>query len=82
MIYVSVVRCGLTVCKMHGPFVSIDEAKKKITDSVKSSLYGERYTFFRVVNGVMKEEGYVLIRDDSIGKNKRVEKFNAKLWIV
>ena len=74
MIFVTVTQRGYSDSELFGPFYSIDEAKKKVTDGLDRGLDGDetRYTFFEVPNsslmrdgnGTTTEVGYVHFEDE------------------
>ena len=49
-----------------GPYTSIEEGKRKVTDSETRGLDGDetRYTFFETTESGPKEVGYVLFNDE------------------
>ncbi len=57
---------GYTDTELHGPFSSVEEGKKKVTDGVTRGHDGDEttYTFFEVKDGVTKEVGYVRLIDE------------------
>ena len=87
MIFITVTQRGYTDPELRGPFNSVEEGKKKVTDGVTRGLDGDetRYTFFEVPdsslmrdgNGTTRELGYVLIDDECEGDedNLRSEHF-------
>ena len=81
MIFVTVTQRGYTDSELHGPFTSVDEGKKKVTNGVDRGLDGDetRYTFFEVTDGVTKEIGYVHFDDECEGDegNLRSESFRG-----
>ena len=66
MIFVTTSQRGYSDSELHGPFNSIDEGKRKVTDGLHRGLDGDetRYTFFEVTSSGTKELGYVLFRDE------------------
>jgi len=64
MIFITVSQKGYSDSKLYGPFKSIEEGKKKITDGLDRGNDGEetRYTFFNVVK--IKEIGDVHLHDE------------------
>ena len=66
MIFVTVTQRGYTDSELHGPFPSVDEAKKKVTDGVTRGLDGDetRYTFYEVSDGTTREVGHVHFMDE------------------
>tara|TARA_Y100000310_G_C20500184_1_gene723579 strand:- start:690 stop:950 length:261 start_codon:yes stop_codon:yes gene_type:complete len=79
MIIISVVQRGYSDSTLYGPFNSVDEGKKKVTDGVTRGHDGDEttYTFFEVKDGVTKEIGYVRLDDECEGDedNLRSENF-------
>ena len=61
MIFVSVVQRGYIDSRLYGPFGSIEEAKRILTDSVTQGLDGleTKYKFFKTSRKGMVEVGYV-----------------------
>ena len=66
MIFVTVTQRGYTDSELHGPFTSVDEGKRKVTDGLTRGLDGDetRYTFYEVSDGVTREVGYVHFEDE------------------
>lgn len=81
MIFVTVTQRGYTDSELHGPFTSVDEGKRKVTDGVERGLDGDetRYTFYEVFGGETKEIGYVHFEDECEGdeRNLRSEYFRG-----
>lgn len=80
MIFVTTSQRGYTDSELHGPFNSIDEGKKKVTDGRTRGYDGDetRFTFFSVTPSGTKELGYVLFRDEVEGfldEDLKVERF-------
>lgn len=84
MIFITVSQRGYSDSELHGPFDSIEEGKKKITDGVTRGHDGDetKYTFFETEDGLfkmigVKEVGYVLLDDECEGDedNLRSEVF-------
>lgn len=87
MIFITVTQRGYSDSVLLGPFTSVDEGKKKVTDGVTRGIDGDetRYTFFEVPdsslmrdgNGTTRELGYVLFEDECEGDedNLRSEHF-------
>ena len=69
MIFVTVTQRGYTDSELHGPFNSIEEGKKKVTDGRTRGYDGDEtcFTFHRVTQNGIKELGYVLFRDEVEG---------------
>ena len=69
MIFITVNQRGYTDTDLHGPFTSVDEGKRKVTDGVERGHDGDEttYTFFEVKDGVTKEVGYVRLIDECEG---------------
>ena len=66
-IFITVTQRGYTdSTTLLGPFTSIDEGKRLVTDSVDRGLDGDetRYTFFKTTKTGTKEVGYVLLNDE------------------
>ena len=68
-IFITVTQRGYTdSTELLGPFVSIDEGKRLVTDEIDIGLDGDetRYTFILVTNDKVTnhEVGYVLFRDE------------------
>ena len=68
-IFITVTQRGYTdSTELLGPFTSIDEGKRKVTDCIDRGLDGDetRYTFIRVTNDntTNHEVGYVLFKDE------------------
>ena len=66
MIFITVNQRGYSDTTLHGPFTSVDEGKRKVTDGVDRGHDGDetKYTFFEMTPDGMKEIGYVLLRDE------------------
>lgn len=66
MILVTVTQRGYTDSELNGPFESVDEAKRKVTDGLVRGLDGDetRYTFYEVTDGETREVGYVHFNDE------------------
>ena len=66
MIFVTTTQRGYTDSELHGPFNSIDEGKKEVTDGVTRGYDGDetRFTFFEVTPSGTTEIGYILFRDE------------------
>ena len=67
MIFITVNQRGYTDTTLHGPFSSVDEGKRKVTDGVDRGNDGDetKYTFFEMTPDGMKEIGYVLFNDET-----------------
>lgn len=67
MIFITVNQRGYTDTTLHGPFSSVDEGKRKVTDGVDRGDDGDetKYTFFEMTPDGMKEIGYVLFNDET-----------------
>ena len=83
MIFVAVSQRGYSDSELYGPFPSIDEAKRKVTDGLSRGHDGDetRYTFFETTSnfyGVTREVGYVHFEDECEcdEDNLRSERFN------
>ena len=66
-IFITVTQRGYTdSTDLLGPFKSIDEGKRLVTDSETRGLDGDetRYTFFETTKSGTKEVGYVLFKDE------------------
>ena len=81
MIFVTVTQRGYTDSELLGPFTSVDEGKRKVTDGLDRGLDGDetRYTFYEVTDGMTKEIGYVHFDDECEGDegNLRSESFRG-----
>ena len=79
MIFITVNQRGYSDTTLHGPFTSIEEGKRKVTDGVVRGDDGDetKYTFFEYTPEGMKEIGYVLLEDECEGDedNLRHEEF-------
>ena len=83
MIFVTVTQRGYTdSTSLFGPFQSVEEGKRKVTDGLSRGIDGDetRYTFFESTSnfyGVMREVGYILFRDECEhdGDDLKVEHF-------
>lgn len=66
MIFVTVSQRGYSDSELYGPFKSIDEGKKKVTNDFNRGPDGDetRYTFFKVIDGSVIEIGYVHFHDE------------------
>ena len=66
MIFITVNQRGYSDTTLHGPFTSIDEGKRKVTDGVDRGHDGDetKYTFHEVTPDGVKEIGYVLFNDE------------------
>ena len=82
MIFVTTSQRGYTDSELHGPFESIDEGKKNVTDGRTRGHDGDetRFTFFEVTPSGTKALGYVLFRDECEhdGDDLKVEYFYKK----
>ena len=67
MILVGVGVRGYSDITMHGPFQSVDEARRKITDGVDRGTDGDetQYTFFEVTPNGVVDIGYVRFEDEA-----------------
>lgn len=66
-IFITVTQRGYTdSTDLLGPFTSIEEGKRLVTDSETRGLDGDetRYTFFETTKSGTKEVGYVLFKDE------------------
>ena len=68
-IFITVTQRGYTdSTNVLGPFSSVEEGKRLVTDCIDRGLDGDetRYTFFRITNDSIDnfEIGYVLFRDE------------------
>ena len=66
-IFITVTQRGYTdSTDLLGPFTSIEEGKRLVTDSETRGLDGDetRYTFFETTKSGTKEVGYVLFNDE------------------
>ena len=68
-IFITVTQRGYTdSTKLLGPFTSVDEGKRKVTDRVERGIDGDetRYTFHQVTSCPVDnlEVGYVLLNDE------------------
>ena len=79
MIFITVNQRGYSDTELHGPFTSVEEGKRKVTDGVTRGHDGDetKYTFFEVTTDGMKEIGYVQLDDECEGDedNLRSEVF-------
>ena len=66
MIFITVSQRGYSDSELHGPFESVDEGKRKVTDGVDRGHDGDetRYTFHEVSGGETREVGYVHFHDE------------------
>jgi hypothetical protein len=66
MIFITVNQRSYSDTELHGPFTSVDEGKRKVTDGVNRGHDGDetKYTFFEMTTDGMKEIGYVLFNDE------------------
>ena len=66
--FITVTQRGYTSADVLGPFESIEEGKRLVTDDIFRGLDGDetRYTFVKVTNDSIDnfEVGYVLFRDE------------------
>ena len=87
MIFVVSSTRGYSDVTMFGPFSSLEEAQRSVTDGVVRGNDGDetQYTFFqynsyvnRVGENNIEEVGHVLLKDEyeSHGENLREESFN------
>ena len=79
-IFITVTQRGYTDPELHGPFTSVDEGKREVTDGIDRGYDGDetRFTFFEVTPSGTKELGYVLFRDEVEGfldEDLKVEHF-------
>tara|TARA_Y100000592_G_C5433290_1_gene299460 strand:- start:583 stop:828 length:246 start_codon:yes stop_codon:yes gene_type:complete len=67
MILVGVSVRGYSDITMYGPFQSVDEARRKITDGVDRGNDGDetQYTFFKVTPKGVIDIGYVRFEDEA-----------------
>jgi hypothetical protein len=83
VIFITVNQRGYTDTDLHGPFNSVEEGKKNVTDGVDRGNDGDEttYTFFEVKDGVTKEVGYVRLIDEHVGGGVylREERFNEAI---
>ena len=66
-IFITVTQRGYTdSTDLLGPFTSIEEGKRLVTDCIDRGLDGDetRYTFFKTTTSGTKEVGYVLLKDE------------------
>ena len=66
-IFITVTQRGYTdSTELLGPFKSIEEGKRLVTDGIDRGLDGDetRYTFFETTKSGTKEVGYVLLNDE------------------
>ena len=61
---------------LHGPFNSVDEGKKEVTDGRTRGFDGDetRFTFFEVTPSGTKELGYVLFQDECEVRTQDIKK--------
>ena len=83
MIFVTSTQRGYTASELSGPFNSIEEGKKKVTNGRTRGYDGDetRFTFFEVTPSGTKELGYVLFRDECEGfldDDLKVEHFYSR----
>ena len=66
MFFITVNQRGYSDTELHGPFKSVDEGKRKVTDGVDRGHDGDEttYTFFEMKPDGMKEIGYVRFNDE------------------
>ena len=64
--FVSVSQRGYSDSQLHGPFKSIDEGKKQLTDGVVRGYDGDEttFTFHEMTDEGLREVGYVLFKDE------------------
>ncbi len=82
-IFITSTQRGYTdTMSLHGPFDSVEEGKKKVTDGRTRGFDGDetRFTFFEVTPSGTNELGYVLFRDECEhdGDNLKVEHFYSR----
>ena len=66
-IFITVTQRGYTdSTELLGPFTSIDEGKRLVTNDLDRGIDGDetRYTFFETTTSGPKEVGYVLFNDE------------------
>ena len=75
MIFVSVVQRGYTDSLLYGPYGSIDEGRRELTDGKDRGDDGDetRYTFFEVTNEGTNEVGYVLFNDECESRTQDIK---------
>ena len=75
MIFVSVVQRGYTDSTLHGPYGSIDEGRRELTEGKDRGEDGDetRYTFFEVTNEGTNEVGYVLFNDECESRTQDIK---------
>ena len=66
MIFVTTSQRGYSDSELFGPFQSVEEGKRKVTDGRTRGYDGDetRFTFFNVTPSGTTEIGYVLFRDE------------------
>ena len=78
-IFITSTQRGYTDSSLSGPFKTIEEGKKKVTDGMTRGYDGDEtcFTFFEVTTTGIKELGYVLFRDECEhdGDDLKVERF-------
>lgn len=74
MIFVTASQKGYSDSELYGPFKSIDEGKEKVTDGLDRGNDGDetRYTFFEIVDGYVKEIGYVHFHDECVVRTQDI----------
>jgi len=82
-IFITSTQRGYTdTMSLHGPFDSVEEGKKEVTDGRTRGFDGDetRFTFFEVTPSGTNELGYVLFRDECEhdGDDLKVEHFYSR----
>ena len=79
-IFITVSVRGYSESSIEGPFSSVEEGKKKVTDGITRGIDGDEtcYTFHELTTSGFKELGYVLFEDECEGDedNLRSEHFH------
>ena len=77
-IFITATQLGYTDSSVYGPFNSIEEGKRKITDGLTRGLDGDetRYTFFEMKENSVHELGYVLFKDECCFRTQDIKEEN------
>lgn len=78
MIFITVVQRGYSDSELYGPFSSVEEGKRNVTDGVDRGNDGDetKYTFFEITSEGTKELGYVLFNDECEVRTQDIKEEN------
>jgi hypothetical protein len=74
--FVTVSQRGYSDSQLHGPFSSVDEGKRKLTDGEDRGYDGDEtmFTFHEMSDEGIREVGYVLFDDESESDTEDLKK--------